>query len=237
MGVALVLAGGFGKRLRPLTLETPKVLLPIGSKTIIEHQIEWLRSYGISEIFMLVGYLKEKIIEALGSGAKHGVFISYVVEDEPLGTGGALRNAAHIISKMEPVIVVNGDIVTDIDPRPLLRSLEGNIVASIALVPLKSPYGVVEVEGNLARSFREKPVLRDYWINAGVYAMRREVLEHLPAKGDIEKTTFPLLAARGALGAIKFDTPPYYWRSVDSPKDLEEIPKELAERAGGAAGI
>ncbi|MCX8195669.1 MAG: nucleotidyltransferase family protein [Acidilobaceae archaeon] len=237
MTVALILAGGFGKRLRPLTLELPKVLLPVGSKTIVEHQIEWLRGYGISEIFMLVGYLKEKIIETLGSGAKYGVFVSYVVEDEPLGTGGALRNAAHIISKMEPVIVVNGDIITDIDPRPLLSSLGGRIVANIALVPLKSPYGVVDVEGNLARSFREKPILKDYWINAGVYAMKRDVLEYLPERGDIEKTAFPLLASKGSLGVVKFETPPYYWRSVDSPKDLEEIPRELAERSGGAAGI
>ena len=88
--VALVLAGGFGKRLRPLTLEVPKILLPLGSKTIAEYLIEWLRYYGVNEVFMLVGYLKEKIIDALGSGTRYGVHISYIVEDEPLGTGELL---------------------------------------------------------------------------------------------------------------------------------------------------
>jgi len=235
--VALVLAGGFGKRLRPLTLEVPKILLPLGSKTIAEYLIEWLRYYGVNEVFMLVGYLKEKIIDALGSGTRYGVHISYIVEDEPLGTGGALRNASHIIGRMERVLAVNGDIVTNIDPRRLLEKLEGDVVASIATVPLRSPYGVLDLEGDRIVGFREKPILRDHWINAGVYALKRDVIELLPEKGDIERSTFPLLASRGQLVAVRYETPPYYWRSVDSPKDLEEIPRELEEMGGLLAGL
>ena len=238
MTVALVLAGGFGKRLRPYTLEVPKILLPLGSRTIAEYLIDWLRYYGVNEIFMLVGYLKEKIIEALGSGAKHGVYISYIVEDEPLGTGGALRNASHIIGRMEKVLAINGDIVTNIDPKRLTQMLEeDNIVASIASVPLRSPYGILDVEGERVRGFREKPVLRDYWINAGVYALKKDIIEYLPEKGDIERSTFPLLASRGQLAVVKYETPPYYWRSVDSPKDLEDIPRELEEMGGLLAGL
>mgnify|MGYP001770620918 CR=1 FL=1 len=235
--VALILAGGFGKRLRPYTLETPKILLPVGSKSIAEYLIEWLRYYGVNEIFMLVGYLKEKIIDALGSGARYGVYISYIVEEEPLGTGGALRNAAHIIGRFEKVLAVNGDIITNIDPRRLLEAIRDDIVASIASVPLRSPYGVLDIEGERIIGFREKPIIKDYWINAGVYALSRKVVEYLPEKGDVERSTFPLLASRRQLAVVKYETPPYYWRSVDSPKDLEEIPRELEEIGGLLASL
>jgi len=235
--VALVLAGGFGKRLRPYTLEVPKILLPLGSKTIAEYLIDWLRYYGVNEIFMLVGYLKEKIIEALGSGARYGVYVSYIVEDEPLGTGGALRNASHIIGRMEKVIAVNGDIITNLDPIKLLQTLEDNIVASIASVPLRSPYGILDIEDGRVKGFREKPTLRDYWVNAGVYALKKDIIEYLPEKGDIERSTFPLLASRGQLAVVKYETPPYYWRSIDSPKDLEDIPRELEEIGGLLASL
>ena len=237
MTVALILAGGFGKRLRPYTLETPKILLPLGSKTIAEYLIEWLRFYGINEIFMLVGYLKEKIIDALGSGSRYGVYISYIVEEEPLGTGGALKNAAHIIGRFEKVIAVNGDIVTNIDPRRLFEALQGDILASIASVPLRSPYGVLDVDNGRVVGFREKPIIKDYWINAGVYALTSGIVEYLPERGDVERSTFPLLASRRQLAVVKYETPPYYWRSVDSPKDLEEIPRELEEMGGLLAGL
>jgi len=235
--VALILAGGFGKRLRPYTLETPKILLPLGSKTIAEYLIEWLRFYGINEIFMLVGYLKEKIIDALGSGSRYGVYISYIVEEEPLGTGGALKNAAHIIGRFEKVIAVNGDIVTNIDPRRLFEALQGDVLASIASVPLRSPYGVLDVDNGRIVGFREKPIIKDYWINAGVYALTPGIVEYLPERGDVERSTFPLLASRRQLAVVKYETPPYYWRSVDSPKDLEEIPRELEEMGGLLAGL
>ncbi|MDM7274541.1 MAG: nucleotidyltransferase family protein [Thermoprotei archaeon] len=237
MTVALILAGGFGKRLRPLTLEVPKILLPLGSRSIAEYLFEWLRFYGINEVFMLVGYLREKIIDSLGSGSRYGVYISYIVEDEPLGTGGALRNAAHIIRRFESIIAINGDIVTNIDPRKLLESLKGNVVASIAAAPLRSPYGILDIKNGNVIGFREKPVLKDYWINAGVYGMRKEILEYLPEKGDIETSTFPLLASKNMLSVVKYETPPYYWRSIDSPKDLEEIPREIEERGGLFANL
>ncbi len=235
--VAIVLAGGLGKRLRPLTLELPKILLPLGSRSVAEYLFEWLKFYGINEVFMLVGYLREKTIEALGSGARYGVYVSYIVEDEPLGTGGALRNAAHIIGRAERVIAVNGDIVTNIDPRKLLEALKGDVIASIAAVPLRSPYGVLDIENEKIVGFREKPILKDYWINAGVYGITRDIIEYLPEKGDVEVSTFPLLASKNMLSVVKYETPPYYWRSIDSPKDLEEVPREIEDRGGLFAGL
>ena len=234
-GVAMILAGGYGKRLRPLTLEVPKPLVKVGRKAVIEYQLEWLKYYGFEEVIVLAGYLKEKIIEALGSGARYGVHITYVVEDEPLGTGGALRNAAHVLKKHEVVVVVNGDIITNLDPNKLVEHTRGiGAAASIAAVPLRSPYGILDIdeEKGLIVGFREKPIIRDYWINAGVYALTPEIVDLLPERGDVEKTTFPALAEEGRLGVVKYDTPPYYWRSIDTHKDLEEAAKEIEEMNG-----
>lgn len=226
---ALILAGGYGKRLRPLTDERPKPLLEVAGKPIIVWQVEWLRDHGITDIVVAVGYLKEKIIESLGSGSRYGVSISYVVEDEPLGTGGAVRNARGVLGIRERFVVVNGDIITNLDPMEVLKALERpNVVGAMALVPLRSPYGIVEVGDGLVKSFREKPILTDYWINAGVYAFKPEIFEYLPEKGDIERETFPRLAAEGRLAAVTFDLTKYYWRSIDTYKDLEEANSELA---------
>ncbi len=233
MVVALILAGGFGKRLRPLTETVPKPLLEVAGKPVIVYQLEWLKYYGVRDVVILAGYLKEKLIEALGSGSKFGVRITYVIEDQPLGTGGAIRNASHIIEREEVVIVTNGDVITNIDPRRLISVVQGNrAVAAIAAVPLRSPFGILELEDSTVLGFREKPFLYDYWINAGVYAFKPEILSYLPERGDIEKTTFPQLAIERRLLAVKYETPPYYWRSIDTHKDLEEAGKEINEMGG-----
>jgi len=234
MPLAAILAGGYGKRLRPLTETTPKPLLQVAGKPIIVHQIEWLRHYGFDEILVMVGWLKEKIIDELGSGSKYGVTIVYSVEDEPLGTAGALKNASGVLSKREVFLVVNGDILTNLDPTALLKPLESEgYLASMAAVQLKSPYGVLQLDdNNRIVGFREKPILGDYWINAGVYAMKPGILEYTPERGDLEKTVFPQLASRGLLVAVKFDLNKYYWRSIDSHKDLEEASRDI-ERLGG----
>ena len=232
--VAAILAGGYGKRLRPLTIERPKPLLEVAGKPILVHIIEWLRYYGVTEYVLLVGYLKEKIIETLGSGSKLGVTIVYSVEDEPLGTAGALKNAAGILRHYDKFLLVNGDILTNLDPTLLVKALdEKNASVAIASVQLKSPYGILEIgEDGRVSSFREKPVIPDYWINAGVYAMRPEVLDVLPEKGDIEKTAFPQLASQGRVVAVKYDLAKVYWRSIDSIKDLEEASRDIAEMGG-----
>jgi len=224
----VILAGGYGKRLRPLTSTTPKPLIEVAGKPIIEWQIEWLKSYGFKEIVVLIGYLREKIIEKLGSGSRFGVKMVYVVEDEPLGTGGALKNAEHILRGENEFIVVNGDIITNLNPAKLLEPLRSskNIVGVIAAIPLRSPYGVIDIsdDGRIL-GFREKPMIKDYWMNAGVYAFKPEILEYLPKKGDIEKTAFPRLAEEGKLYSVKFEN--VYWRSIDTHKDIEEASREL----------
>jgi NDP-sugar pyrophosphorylase family protein len=227
---AVILAGGLGKRLRPLTSDRPKPLVEVAGRPIIEWQIEWLKKYGFNEIVVLAGYRWEKLIEHLGSGQRLGVRIAYVVEEEPLGTAGAIKNAEHILSTEEYFVALNGDIITDLPVSKLVERLqeEPKAVAAIALVPLRSPYGIVEVdERGWVRSFREKPTL-DYWINAGIYAMRPKVFEYLPEKGDIEVTAFPKLASEGKLLGVQFRD--VYWRSIDTVKDLEEVSRQLEGR-------
>ncbi len=225
---AAIIAGGLARRLRPITEAIPKVLVEVAGKPIIEWQIGWLKKQGVDTIVILAGYLHEKIIEFLGSGSKYGVKVVYVVEDEPKGTGGALKNAESILSD-DIFIAVNGDIITNIPAKELVLKLrrDEEAVAVMALVPLKSPYGIVrlDAEGHI-KEFMEKPVLKEYLINAGVYAMKPEVFKYIPDKGDLEKTTFPKLARESLLkGMVYGDT---YWRSIDTVKDIEEASKEIS---------
>ncbi len=226
---AAILAGGYGKRLRPYTETTPKPLVEVAGKPILVWQMEWLKKYGITEFVLLVGYLKEKIIDYIGSGARFGVSVTYVVEDKPLGTAGALKNAESVLKSEKVFLVLNGDILTNLDPRKLVEKLEEEpeAVGVIASVPLRSPYGILEVKGDRVVSFREKPLLRDYWINAGVYAFKPKVFEYLPDHGDIEVTAFPRLAEEGKLFTVKYDN--VYWRSIDTHKDVEEASREIQD--------
>jgi len=222
---AVILAGGYGKRLKPYTENVPKPLLPVAGRSILEWQIRWLKHYGFEEILICAGYLKEKLVNEVGSGVKYGVRVGYVVEDEPLGTGGALKNAEHILRNDESFLLINGDILTDLDPNELLEDLEGRYLGAIALVQLPSPYGIVKFDEKTRKviSFVEKPRLMDYWINAGVYVFKREVFNYLPERGDIEKTALPRLADDGKLKAHLFENA--FWMSIDSHKDLEEASK------------
>ncbi|MCC6066358.1 MAG: nucleotidyltransferase family protein [Pyrobaculum sp.] len=217
---AVVLAGGFGKRLAPLTSEVPKPLLPVGGRPILVRQIEWLRGFGIRDVVLAVGYLKHKIFEALGDGRKLGVRIFYSVEEEPLGTGGAIKNAEPFITD-DVFVVLNGDVLTNLSLDKLVEAL-GDADGAIALVPLRSPYGVVEYDKDgCITHFREKPLLEGFYINAGVYALRRRVLSELPDRGNIEETLFPRLAQQRRLKAVVYRD--VFWKSVDSLKDLEEV--------------
>ena len=216
------MAGGFGKRLRPFTEDSPKPLVQVAGEAIIDWQIKWLKKHGVRELVILAGYKKEKLIEHLGSGSRHGVKITYVIEDEPLGTGGAVKNAEHVLSKEEVFLVLNGDILTNLDPKKLVAKLEEDesLLGVIASIPLPSPYGILKIEGEKITGFVEKPVITDYWINAGIYALRSDSLKYFPEKGDLEKTAFPKMAEEGVLGVVKYEN--VFWRAIDTHKDLEE---------------
>jgi mannose-1-phosphate guanylyltransferase len=221
---AVILAGGLGKRLRPLTDERPKPMIEVLNVPIIEWQIKLFKKYGIDEIIICVGYLKELIMNYIGSGRKFGVKVGYAVEEEPLGTGGALKNSESLLdnSMENGFFLINGDILTNLDP----TRLHNGRSAALAVVPLRSTFGVVELDKNSdVLGFVEKPQIKDRWINAGVYYFTKEVFKYLPENGNMETTALPLMAKEKKLKAILYENS--FWRSIDSHKDIDEAKKEL----------
>jgi mannose-1-phosphate guanylyltransferase len=218
----VILAGGFGKRLRPLTDTRPKPMIEVSGLPIIEWQIRWLRKFGIKDFVLCVGFMKEQIIDYIGNGARFDCRVEYSVEDSPLGTGGALLNARKFLSDQKFFFMLNGDILTALDPNRLLLANSD----ALALVPLRSPFGVVEVDQNSkVLGFVEKPEIPNSWINAGLYRFTQEVFRYLPEKGNIEVTSLPVLAREGKLTAVKYER--VFWRSIDSHKDIEEAANEM----------
>ncbi len=218
---AFILAGGRGLRLMPITERIPKPLIRVGGRPIIEWQIAWLRGFGINEFVVSSGYLGSRLKKHIGTGSRWNVSIEYSEENEPLGTGGALRNAKDLLDG--EFLVSVGDIITNIDIRKMRL---GRDTANISLTPLTSQYGVIKTGGRKVLGFEEKPVLKTYWRNAGIYLMGSTIFRYLPRKGDMEKATFPLLAKRRMLGYTKFRRS--YLRAVDSIKDIEEISADLS---------
>jgi NDP-sugar pyrophosphorylase family protein len=197
-------------------------MIEVRDVPIVEWQIRWLKSFGIAEFIVCVGYMKERIIDYLGSGSRLGAKIGYAVEEDPLGTGGALKNAQSLLSGQRGFFLLNGDILTSLDP----NRLNNERMQAIALVQLRSPFGVVEVDSDSrVLGFVEKPQIPDRWINAGLYYFTQEIFEYLPENGNIEVTALPALAKEGKLMGVKYSDVP--WRSIDSHKDIEEASKEM----------
>ena len=225
---AIILAGGMGMRLRPLTDDKPKALIPVNGRPISEYQIEWLTKSGeVDSVTFACGYKWERLKEHFGSDYK-GTKVQYSVETDPLGTGGAVKKALAEGPADDLSIVANGDIITDL---PLERMVEahrqaGEISASMLVVPYRSRFGVVKIDKlKMVRGFEEKPAFPDVWINGGVYVINsRRAQKYLPDKGDIERETFPNLVQRGELLSY-----PHYgeWWFVDSLKDLKELEGSL----------
>lgn len=227
---ALIIAGGEGERLRPLTSERPKPMIAIAGKPILEYQVRWLAAEGVTDVVFLCGYKAEIIREHFGDGSRFGVRARYSLEDEPLGRGGALRQGASLLPPDEETALgVNGDVLTSQPLTPLLRQhRRKEAVATVMLTRPRSPYGITRMDrsGRII-AFEEKPQL-PYWINAGVYVLSREFFRRLPERGDHETTTFPELAVEGRLFGYRSRA---YWRSIDTFKDLREAESEVGELA------
>jgi mannose-1-phosphate guanylyltransferase len=215
---ALILSGGMGKRLRPITDYLPKALVPIDSIPIIEWQIKYFKKFGIKEFVICTGYRSNQLAGHL-SQKKLNVSIQYSIEKTPLGTGGAIKNASKFLDQ-DTFYVINGDVITDLDPRKLRTRTN-----SIAVVPLRTAFGIVHVIGNKVDRFEEKPVIPHYWINAGMYYLEKDIIKLLPRIGNIETTAFPKLASMNNLHAVKYEKS--FWHSIDSHKDLEECTEEM----------
>ncbi|MHA7647265.1 nucleotidyltransferase family protein [Nitrosopumilus sp. S4] len=215
---AIILAGGKGKRLKPVTDYIPKPLVSINNVPIIEWQIKYLQKFGIKEVIICTGYKKEMIENYLNL-KKLNLKIKFSNEATPLGTGGAIKKAGKMI-KEKSFLVINGDTITNIDLKKLIAKQN-----SVATIELRTKYGVLEIDDDKIINFKEKKEISDIWMNAGIYHLAYSVLKNLPDKGDIEKTLFPEYAKKGKLNLVKFKN--VKWFSIDSFKDMEDCSKEI----------
>jgi len=236
---ALILAGGKGTRLRPLTVYTPKPIVPICNRPFLLYQIDTLRRAGITDITLSLSYQQNKIEQLLGDGSDYGVALKYMVEPQPMGTAGAYKFAEELIR--EPTVVFNGDILTDLDLKAVIREHnERKAMATVVLAPVDNPrsYGLVETESDgRIRQFLEKPredEITVNTINAGTYVLEPKVLDYIPAgeNHSFEYGLFPnLLARKEAFYAhIPQRT---YWIDIGTPERYLRVHHDLlASRVG-----
>jgi len=210
---AVLLSGGAGERLRPLTLKIPKALIPVLGVPILARQVSWLRRHGVRRVVVACGYLSEKIDEYARTNDL-GVELELSVERKKLGTAGALKLALPKV-RSEEFFALNGDIISNVD----LSALDGyhhrmGAMATITVTPFKSPYGIVTSSGGLLERFEEKPTL-PYWINAGIYVISRRIEPRLPEVGGLETDVFSTMP-----GDIAVYESRDLWVPIDSSKDL-----------------
>ncbi len=227
--IAIILAGGLGTRLRPLTDETPKPLLHIKGKPIIERAIDNFRKHGITDIILSIGYKADTIKEYFKDGAAFGVKISYCIEDEPLGTGGAIKKAAEGIT--ETFIAINGDNLANFDWTSQLKEhKESGAKITLALFPVDdvTQFGIAELDGKRIIRFIEKPSVEEApsnLNNAGGYVMEPESLDMLPeGKSSIERDCFEKLASESALFAF---THKGQWFPTDTLEKYQKADQEF----------
>jgi NDP-sugar pyrophosphorylase family protein len=206
---AVLLVGGKGTRLRPITYKIPKCMLEVHGRTVTEHIFDLLKKYGIRDVVLSVGYMKEKAEDFFGDGSKFGVNIAYVEEDEPLGTAGPLKLARGQLK--DSFIVTNGDELKNLNiPRMFRLHKRKDALVTIALTTVTDPsqYGVAKLSGSRILEFVEKPKAEDApsnLINAGFYIMEPEVIDMIPdGFAMLEKDVFPKLAKQGKLRGFPF---------------------------------
>lgn len=228
MTEAILLVGGKGTRLRPLTVHTPKPMVPAAGVPFLTHQLARARAAGVEHIVLATSYLAEVFEPYFGDGSALGLHIEYVTETEPLGTGGAIRNVASRLSSGpdEPVLIFNGDILTGLDIRALVSTHEeSGADVSLHLTKVTDPraYGLVPTDGTgRVQAFLEKPqtpeeIVTDQ-INAGAYVFRRSVIDSIPVGRpvSVERETFPELLASGAHLQGMVDST--YWLDLGTPQ-------------------
>lgn len=229
---ALILAGGEGTRLRPLTSSVPKPVVPLVDRPFIVFMIDWLRRHGVDDVIMSCGHLADGVRAVLGDGSEFGVQLRYVEEPKPLGTGGALKFAEEWLD--ERFLMLNGDTLTDLDLTAQLAAHERTGArATLALYPVEDPssYGLVRLEDDGAvREFVEKPSpdqIDTNHISAGAYVLERSVLDLLTygEKASIERDVFPRLVGNGLYGEVLGG----YWMDIGTPQRYLEATFDILE--------
>jgi dTDP-glucose pyrophosphorylase/CBS domain-containing protein len=230
---ALVMAGGFGTRLRPLTDELPKPMLPLGDRPLLEVIVRQLHQAGIRHVSISRHYKGDQIEQHFGDGRRFDVDIEYVDEDQPLGTAGALgllANGAGATNDGDPLLVVNGDVLTQVNYAAMLefhRSNQADLTVAVRPFEMQVPYGVVDTDGVLVRGVDEKPVIRNF-INAGIYLLNNRVCRLVPAGEPYDMTQLIGRAIADSLRVISFPLREY-WLDIGQSEDYARAVADLKE--------
>ena len=233
---AVILVGGAGTRMRPLTYVMPKCLLPVGGMPLLEWTIKYLNSHGITEFVVCVAYLKRQIMSTVGDGSRLGVSIQYAEADSPMGTAGQLKTAEPYVD--DTFLAMNGDIVTSLDVRNLMRfHKENGGMATLALknFDVKVPYGHITTgKGSVIQKFEEKPTLH-LMANAGIYILEKRVFSSIPSGRpcSLETEVFPALLQRGEKLNSFYEEA--YWNDVGTMGDFERVNDEILAKQAAPA--
>jgi mannose-1-phosphate guanylyltransferase len=226
---ALVLAGGEGTRLRPLTLSVPKPVMPLAGRPFLSFMLDWLGRHGVREAILSCGFLSDAVEEVLGD-EHDGIALRYVVEEEPLGTAGPVRLASELGFVEDRLLVLNGDALTDLDLTAEVEQHERTgAAATLALVPVEdtSSYGAVPTgpDGRVEAFLEKMEAPPTNRINAGAYVLERSVLDRIPAgRSMFETDVFPQLVGQGLYG---FDAAGAYWIDIGTPERYLEATYDL----------
>ena len=236
---AVVLVGGQGSRLRPVTYDVPKAMVPLRNRPFIGYMMDFLRGGELEGAVLSMGYLPGSIQEYFAEKSLNGFSIDYAVEDRALGTAGGIKNTEEYLDG-EPLVVVNGDVLSGMDLRVAIANhKESNALATIVLISVEDPtaYGLVEVDHDmLVHRFIEKPAADEATttlVNAGIYVLEPEVLEMIPADQEVsmEREIFPYLQAEGQLRAYVSSS---YWRDIGTPRSYLAASNDVLSGAVGA---
>jgi mannose-1-phosphate guanylyltransferase len=237
MAVAILLVGGFGTRLMPLTKNTPKPMLTVAGLPVTEHQIAMAKAAGITEIVLATSYLSEIFTPYFGNGSQWGISIKYAVEKEPLGTGGAIRNAAQLLTSDESIVILNGDVLSSHNLSEQIRQHQehdADVTLHLTEVEDARAFGCVPTDGTgRVTAFLEKmdnPVTNQ--INAGCYVFNPRVLSSIPLNTvvSVERETFPQLVSNNA--AVYGYVENAYWLDIGTPRALLKASKDIVIRNG-----
>ena len=224
---AVVMAGGQGMRLRPLTENTPKPLLPVGGKPVMEFIVDQLRDVGVKHIHVATHYQAEKIMDHFGDGAAFGVKIDYVQETQPLGTGGAL---GLMQAPTETTLIINGDILTQVDFQSFHAfhlDHEAEMTVGVRRYDVQVPYGVVDCEGPKLTGLREKPQL-SFFVNAGIYLVEPSVFRLIPAGRHLNITDLVQMLIDSGRTVVSYPIREY-WLDIGQHEDYQRAQVDARE--------
>ena len=223
---AVIMAGGKGQRLMPLTANTPKPLLKVNNKPIIQYNIERLRDFGVKKFYISIGYLGEQLEEYFGNGRDFGVEIEYIRENTPLGTIGAVR----LIKEFgkQHLLVMNSDLLTNIDYEDLYREMiiqNGDMIVATTPYEVKVPYGVIDTDGAVIKGLKEKPTYT-YYSNAGIYIIHTALLQVIPESQRFDATDMMLRLIEDEKRVLHYPILDY-WLDIGKHEDFDRAQKEI----------